>query len=157
MFQRMLSVCVTLVAFALPAAAQRDIVHFADRIVVPEGQETGDVVCFLCSVEAKAPIQGDVVVFGGNLRLAEPAHGDVVVFAGDVSLSGDASIAGDLVLFGGTLHADTDQRVGGDRVILPRIIFLPILLAIAGAVWGFFLLARWLVRGRQSYYPVPPR
>ncbi|HVJ07902.1 MAG TPA: hypothetical protein VM554_05930 [Acidisarcina sp.] len=157
MLQRWLAVVFLFAACTLPASAEADIVHFGNSIVISEGESAGDLVCFLCSVDAKSPVHGDIVVFGGNLHLKERAGGDVVVFAGDVSLDGDSSIAHDLVIFGGSLHGEESHAIGGDRVIFPPVIFLPILLVIAGIIWVFYLFARWLIRGRQVYYPTPPR
>lgn len=157
MFQRLLTVVVLLAACTLPAAAENDIVRFGSTIVVPEGQSTGDIVCFLCSVEVRGPVHGDIVVFGGSVHLDQRAGGDVVVFAGDLWLDGDASVAHDIVIFGGSLHGEESHATGGNKIIFPPIIFLPILIVLAAVLWGFWLLIRWLLRGRQVYYPAPPR
>jgi hypothetical protein len=156
MMKRLLAVCVLLTSVTLPAAAQRDIVHFGNPVILSEDQSTDDVVCFFCSVEAKSKVRGDIVVFFGNVKLDEHAGGDVIVFGGDVWLGGFASIAHDLVVFGGTLHADDGVTIGGGRVLFPPAIFLVILLPIVAIAWGIWLLLRWLFRGRQAYYPPPP-
>ena len=157
MFQRLLTVCVLLTACALPAMAEkRDIVHFGSNIVVAEGDSAHDIVCFLCSVDAKGPIEGDVVVFFGSIHLDEGARRDMVVFGGDIWLNGDSSIGRDLVLFGGTLHPEDRSRVGGNAVVFPPVIFLPILLVIGAIFWGIWMFFRWLIHGRQQYYPMQP-
>jgi hypothetical protein len=158
MFRRLFAVCVLVAACTLPAAAseRRDVVHFGNNIVVGEDENAGDLVCFLCSVEAKGNVQGDIVVFLGSVHLDQGSRGNMVVFGGDVWLNGDASIGHDLVLFGGTLHPAERQRVGGETVIFPPIIFLPILLVIAAILWGIWMVASWLIHGRRGYYPLPP-
>lgn len=157
MLQRLLAVLILLAACTLPAAAENDIVHFGSTVVVPEGQSAGNIACFLCSVEAKGPVHGDIAVVWGSVHLNDRVGGDVAIFAGNLWLNGDASIARDLVIFGGGIRGEEGHAVGGSRAIFPPIIFLPILLVIALVSWGLWLLARWLIRGRQSYYPVPPR
>lgn len=156
MMKRLLAVFVLLAASALPAAAQRDIVHFGNPVVLSEDQSADDVVCFFCSVDAKSKVRGDIIVFFGNVKLEEHAGGDVIVFGGNVWLSSLSSVAHDLVVFGGTLQADDGATVGGGRVLFPPAIFLVILIPIVVILWGIWLLIRWLVRGRQPYYPPPP-
>jgi hypothetical protein len=158
MFRRLCALWVLVAACTLPAAAsdRRDIVHFGDNILVGQDETAGDLVCFLCSVEAKGNVQGDVVVFLGSVHLDEGSRGDMVVFGGDVWLNGDASIAHDLVVFGGALHPAERQRVGGETVIFPPVIFLPIVLVIAAIFWGIWMVARWLLHVRRGYYPFPP-
>lgn len=143
-----------LFAASLPAFASNDEVHFGQNIRIPSGSSAGDVVCFLCSVEAEGEVQGDIVVFGGNLRLQAPAHQDVVVFGGSVSMGEDASIGQDLVVFGGSLNTSQHATIGGDRVVFPFAIFIPFILAFVAMLWGLFLLIRWLIdRFRPVYIP----
>jgi hypothetical protein len=158
MTQRLLAFLILFTACTLPAAASNgnDRVHFGTDIVVPAGESVGDVVCFLCSVEAKGEVTGDIVVFLGSVHLDEHANGSAVIFAGDLYLGSNATIARDLVIFGGVLHGDEGSGNGGERVIFPPVIFVPIFLVIAAIFWGIWMLFRWLFfRNRQVYPPVP--
>jgi hypothetical protein len=152
-FRKLSLVLTLLFAFVLPASAS-DEVHFLQNIQISEDSTIHDVVCFLCSVEAKGDVQGDIVVFGGSLQLKGNAHRDVVVFAGNVNMGAEATIGRDLVIFGGQLNAGSHAMINGDRVIFPAWIFLFIFLVLFAMVWGVYLLIRWLVdRGRPAYSP----
>jgi hypothetical protein len=142
---------IVLFALALPASAS-DEVHLLQDIHVSEDSSVQDVVCFLCSVEAKGDVQGDIVVFGGNLQLQGNAHQDVVVFGGNVDLGEDATIAQDLVIFGGRLNAGSHSSVNGSKVVFSILIFLPVFLVLLAIAWGVYLLIRWLVDTRRSVY-----
>ena len=157
MTQRLLAFLILLAACTLPAVASNgnDTVHFGTDIVVPAGEAAGDVVCFFCSVDAKGSVTGDMVVFGGDVHLEEHVSGAAVIFGGDLYLGSNASIGRDLVLFGGVLHGEEGSNIGGQRVIFPPVIFLPIFLVIAAILWGIWMFFRWLFVGRRQYYTMP--
>lgn len=142
-----------LLVSVLPAAAS-DEVHFGQDIQISEENSTQDVVCFLCSVEAKGNVQGNIVVFGGNLKLDGRAQQDVVVFGGNVTTGEGTTISQDLVIFGGRLRSGPNTVISGDRVIFPPINLLPIFLVLVAIVWGAFLFIRWIIdRVRPVYIP----
>ncbi len=143
-----------LAAGVRPALAEdgQDRVSFGSRIVVSEGETVGDVVCFLCSVEAHGKIQGNVVTFLGSVKSSAPIQGDVVSFAGNVVLVEDASISGDLVIFGGDLRKSGTAYAGQDQVIFPVIIFLIPVAIIAAIIWA---ISR-LFRRRTPIFYIPP-
>jgi hypothetical protein len=136
------------------AAAENgdDRVSFGHRIVVSEGETVGDVVCFLCSVEAHGKINGDVVTFLGSVKTEAPIQGDVVAFVGNVVLNEDASVGGDLVIFGGDVRKSSGSHVGADQVIFPAVIFFIPVLILVGIVWALSVI----FRRRTPVYYVPP-
>src|SRR4051794_20874677 len=146
MTQRLLAFIILLTACTLPAAASNgnDVVHFGTDIVVPAGQSVGSVVCFFCSVEAKGEVTGDIVVFLGSVHIDERAGGSAVIFGGDLYLGSNATIAHDMVIFGGLLHGEEGSGNGGERVIFPPVIFLPIFLVLAAILWGIWMIFHWL-------------
>jgi len=129
-------------------------VSFGNRIYVGENQTVGDVLCFLCSVEAHGKIKGDIVTFLGGVKATSPISGDVVSFLGDINLTQDARVAGDLVVLGGSVHQGGTSRIGGDRVTLPLAILLIPILLVAAIVYGISGLFR---RRVPIYYGPPAR
>jgi hypothetical protein len=129
-----------------------DRVSFGHRIVVNDGETVGDVVCFLCSVEAHGKIHGDVVTFLGSVRTEAPVQGDVVTFGGNVVLNEEASVGGDLVIFGGDVRKSSGSHIGADQVIFPTVIFFIPVLILVGILWA--LLA--IFRRRTPVYYIPP-
>jgi len=151
MDRRLLNVCVlvaTLVAFAAPARASKDIVQFGTNIEVAPDTTAHDTVCFFCSVNDRGSVEGDIVVFFGNVHIDGHANHDVVNFFGNVTLTNDSTIGQDLVsMFGtirlgenvsigkdlvamfGRLRAAPSVNVGGDRVVQPGwIVWGPLLI-----------------------------
>jgi hypothetical protein len=142
-----------------PLAARadgRDQVQFGNNIVVHEGEEAHDAVCFLCSIEVDGTLHGDAVAFLGNIHIRGHAEQDTVAFLGNISLGEDASVERDVVIFAGNLHTSAGSTIGGDRVVFPLMLFtLPFLL-----LAGFIALIVWAIRAltyrNRPVYPMPP-
>src|SRR5271155_1030090 len=110
-----LAIVAALFCLAAPVAAlaqSRDLVQFGNDIVVHEGEEAHDAVCFLCSIEVDGTLHGDMVAFLGNIHVRGHAERDAVVFLGDITLGENASIDRDAVVFAGSLHNAPGSSIG---------------------------------------------
>jgi hypothetical protein len=143
-------------ACAAARAEGRDIVEFGNNIVVHEGEEAHDTVCFLCSIEVDGTVHGDMVAFLGNIRVRGHADRDAVVFLGNISLGENASIDRDVVVFAGSLHNAPGSSIGNDRVIFPVVLFLLPLLMLAAIVVLIVWAIRSLAYRDRPVYPMPP-
>jgi hypothetical protein len=143
-------------ACAAARAEGRDIVEFGNDIVVHEGDEAHDTVCFLCSIEVDGTVHGDMVAFLGNIRVRGHAEHDAVAFLGNISLGENASIDRDVVVFAGSLHNAPGSSIGNDRVVFPRFLFLMPLAALAGIIVLIIWAIRSLAYRNRSVYPMPP-
>jgi hypothetical protein len=147
-----------MILIAVPAMALKDgedHVQFGSNIVVHEGEDAGDVVCFFCSAEVDGKAS-DVVVFLGNARVNGDT-GDVVVLGGHATLSSNATTHD--VVVAGRLDADPNAVVRGDRTTFPFLIMLLPLIAFAILIWLFVLLLKAIFgrpRQRVIYVPQPP-
>jgi len=153
-FAAALLVC--LFAPCLLRAQERDAVQFANNIVIHEGEEVHDAVCFLCSIENDGTVHGDMVAFLGNIRVRGHAEHDAVAFLGNISLGENASIDHDAVVFAGSLRNGPGSSIGRDRVVFPLFLFLlPLLFA-----GGILALIVWAIRGlmhrSRAVFPMPP-
>jgi len=137
-------------------AEERDAVQFANNIVVHEGEEVHDAVCFLCSIEVDGTVHGDMVAFLGNIHVRGHAEHDAVAFLGSVSLADNASVDHDVVVFAGSLHTGSGSSIGRDRVVFPMFLFLLPLLLVAGFVMLIIWAIRALVSRSRPVYPMPP-
>ncbi len=137
-------------------AEGRDIVEFGNDIVVHEGEEAHDTVCFLCSIEVDGTVHGDMVAFLGNIHVRGHAERDAVVFLGSITLGENASIDRDVVVFAGSLHNAPGSSIGNDRVVFPAFLFLLPLLIFAGIIVLIVWAIRALVYRNQPVYPMPP-
>jgi hypothetical protein len=141
----------------LAARAQsRDQVQFGNSIVIHEGEEAHDAVCFLCSIQVDGTLHGDAVAFLGNIRVRGHAEHDAVAFLGNISLGDDASVERDVVIFAGNLHTGSGATIGGDRVVFPAFLFaFPLIL-----IGGILVLIVWAIRAltyrSRPVYPMPP-
>lgn len=150
-----------MVVFCLgaPLAARaegRDIVQFGNDIVVHEGEEAHDTVCFLCSIEVDGTVHGDMVAFLGNIHVRGHAERDAVAFLGNITLGENASIDRDAVVFAGSLRSAPGSSIGNDRVVFPFALFLVPFL-IFGGILGLIVWAiRALVYRDRPVYPMPP-
>jgi hypothetical protein len=145
-----------LFAPAMARAQARDAVQFANDIVVHQGEEVHDAVCFLCSIEVDGTVHGDMVAFLGNIHVRGHAEHDAVAFLGSVTLGENASIDHDVVVFAGRLHNGPGSSIGRDRVVFPMFLFLlPFLFFL-----GFIVLIVWAIRAlvyrNRPVYPMPP-
>jgi len=137
-------------------AEDGDIVHFVQPIVVHQGEEARDVVCFLCSIEVDGTVHRDMVAFLGNIHVRGHAEHDAVAFLGNVTLGDNATIDHDVVVFAGSLHLGRGATIGNDRVVFPAFLFLLPLLLIAGIVGLIFWAIRALLTRDRVVYPMPP-
>ena len=144
--------------FAPPAArAQtRDQVQFGNNIVVREGEEAHDAVCFFCSIEIDGTLRGDAVAFLGNIRVRGHAERDAVAFLGNISVGDNASIERDVVVFAGNLHVGDGGTIGNDRVVFPAILFALPLLVLGGILALIIWAIRALTDRSRPVYPMPP-
>lgn len=141
----------------LAARAQtRDQVQFGNDIVVHEGEEAHDTVCFLCSIEIDGTVHGDAVAFLGNIRVRGHAERDAVAFLGNISLGDNASVDRDCVVFAGNLHTGSGATIGNDRVVFPAILFAMPLLVIGGILMLIVWAIRELTYRSRPVYPMPP-
>jgi hypothetical protein len=157
--RRSLAAAAFLLCLLTPFAARaenKDVVQFGNDIVVREGEEVHDVVCFLCSIEVDGTVHGDTVAFLGNLRLRGHAERSAVVFLGNAWLGDNASVERDLVVFAGNLHMGSGASIGNDRVVFPLFLFLLPLLFVIGVVAIIVWAVRTLVYRTRPAYPMPP-
>jgi len=154
-----LAVLMVLLCFAATIAAHaegRDIVEFGTDIVVHDGEEAHDTVCFLCSIEVDGTVHGDMVAFLGNIRVRGHAERDAVAFLGSITLGENASIGRDVVVFAGSLHNAPGSSVGNDRVVFPAALFILPLLIFGGIIVLIVWAIRALVYRDRPVYPMPP-
>jgi len=137
-------------------AEGRDVVEFGSDIVVHEGEEAHDTVCFLCSIEVDGTVHGDMVAFLGNIHVRGHAERDAVVFLGNITLGENASIDRDVVVFAGSLHNAPGSSIGNDRVVFPVFLFFFPLLILAGIIVLIVWAIRALVYRDRPVYPMPP-
>jgi hypothetical protein len=155
MIRRVLFVlcAILLLGVAVPKAhAGNDRVAFLNDIVVPEGEEAHDAVCFLCSIRVEGDLRGDAVAFLGSVHAKGHIQGDVVTFLGGVDLGDNATIGKNCVIFAGSMHHHNGNQIGKDLVVFPLVLFLlPFLLLIA-----FIYGIRALFFRPRYVYPPPP-
>ncbi len=154
-----LAMLATLVCLFAPSAARaqgRDFVQFGNDIVVRNGEEVHDAVCFLCSIEIDGTVNGDTVAFLGNIHVRGHAQRDAVVFLGNVTLGENASIEHDVVVFAGNLRLGPGASVGNDRVVFPFVLLLMPFLLVAAFVGLIVWAVRALVYRNRPAYPMPP-
>jgi acetyltransferase-like isoleucine patch superfamily enzyme len=140
----------------LARAQSRDVVQFGNDIVVREGEEAHDAVCFACSIEVDGTLHGDAVAFLGNIRVRGHAEHDAVAFLGNISVGDNASIERDVVIFAGNLHTGNGASIGNDRVVFPIFLFILPLFFVAGFVALIVWAIRALVYRSRPVYPMPP-
>ena len=129
-----LAILLLCAGFCTAAHAEgRDVVEFGNDIVVHEGEETHDTVCFLCSIEVDGTVHGDMVAFLGNIHVRGHAERDAVVFLGNITLADNASIDRDVVVFAGSLHNAPGVL---DRQRSGRLSGVPALSAASGLRWN---------------------
>src|ERR1700761_2698097 len=128
----MLIALFSLAATVMAHAEGRDMVEFGNNIVVHEGEEAHDTVCFLCSIEVDGTVHGDMVAFLGNIHVRGHAERDAVVFLGNITLGENASIDRDVVVFAGSLRNAPGSSIGNDRVVFPVFLLTVPLLIFAG-------------------------
>jgi len=143
-------------ATATAHAEGRDLVEFGNSIVVHEGEEAHDAVCFLCSIEVDGTVHGDMVAFLGNIHVRGHAERDAVVFLGSITLGENASIDRDVVVFAGSLHNAPGSSIGNNRVVFPVFLLAMPLLVFAGIIFLIVWAIRALAYRERPVYPMPP-
>jgi hypothetical protein len=143
-------------AAAMAHAEGRDVVEFGNDIVVHEGEEVHDTVCFLCSIEVDGTAHGDMVAFLGSIHVRGHAERDAVAFLGNITLGENASIDRDVVVFAGSLHKAPGSSIGNDRVVFPVFLFFFPLMVFAGIIVLIVWAIRALVYRDRPVYPMPP-
>ncbi len=154
-----LAIFATLLCLVLPLTAHaqgRDQVQFGNKIVVHDGEEAHDTVCFACSIEIDGTVHGDAVAILGNIRVNGHAEHDAVAILGDISLGQNAGVGRDSVVIGGNLNAAEGSSVGNDRVVFPLILFTLPFVMLAGIVALIVWAIRSLVYRSRPVYPMPP-
>jgi hypothetical protein len=141
---------------AIVQAQARDSVQFGNNIVVHEGEEVHDAVCFLCSIEVDGTVHGDLVAFLGSIRVRGHAEKDAVAFLGSITVGENASIDHDVVVFAGSLRAAPGSSIGNDRVVFPSFLFLLPFVVFAGFVFLIIWAIRALMYRSRPAYPMPP-
>jgi hypothetical protein len=157
--QSRLAVLMVLLCLGAPLTARaegRDIVEFGNDIVVHEGEEAHDTVCFLCSIEVDGTVHGDMVAFLGNIHVRGHAERDAVVFLGNITLGENATVDRDVVILAGSLHNAPGSSIGNDRVVFPIFLFLLPLLIFAGIIVLIVWAIRALAYRDRPVYPMPP-
>jgi hypothetical protein len=133
-----------LVSSPAPAEASRDDIHLGQDIRVHEGQSVGTAICFLCSAHIDGEAHGAVVVFAGNVYLKGTAQGDVVDLGGHATLANASRVHGSLVVFGGRLLQDPAALLEGKSVVVPPVVFLPMILFIGPLIAALIFVLRYL-------------
>ena len=137
-------------------AEGRDVVQFGNDIVIHDGEEAHDTVCFLCSIEVDGTVHGDLVAFLGNIRVRGHAEHDAVAFLGNITLGDNASVEQDVVVFAGSLHTGNGSMIGKDRVVFPVFVLLLPLLFFSGFIGLIVWAIRALIYRNRPVYPMPP-
>jgi hypothetical protein len=139
-------------AYAL-AAPGHERTQWGSNISVGQGEETGELTCFGCSIRVRGHVAGDIAVFGGSLVIEDGGvvDGDVAVFAGGMRLESSVKIGGDVAVFGGRIRRDSGASIGGDTAnfgwpISILFIFVLPLAFFAAFVWFVIWLIRRLMR-----------
>ncbi len=91
-----------------------DRVQFFQSIYVEHGEETGDLVCIMCSIHTEGTTRGDIVAVGGSIDANGQVKGDTVAVGGGLRLGSETSVGGDAVAVGGGIWRDSQARVRGE-------------------------------------------
>jgi hypothetical protein len=148
---RLLVVLALLTLLAIPALAQsaREHTQFSHDIVIGPDEQSGEVVCFGCSVRIRGHVNSDVTTFGGGITIEDNGEiaGGVTAFGGNVRLNGPVKVNGDLTVFGGRIHRDSSASVGGDVTNFAGGIWIFLIFVLPLLFLGAFIaLIIWLVR-----------
>lgn len=149
-----LVVTLVLSAAAFAQKSDEDRVEFGRNITVQEGQTTGDISCFNCSVYVRGTVNGDIAVFGGRVVVEGSVKHDIAVFWGTVRLEDGAEAGGDVAVFGGAIKRAPTATIHGDTVAFGRVwALLPVGIVVV-IVWLIIALIVWLVT-RNRRVPAP--
>ncbi|MFZ3211102.1 MAG: polymer-forming cytoskeletal protein [Terriglobales bacterium] len=139
---------------ALAQKSDEDRVEFGHNITIQEGQTSGDISCFNCSVYVRGRVNGDIAVFGGRVVVEGSVRSDIAVFWGTVRLEDGAQAGGDVAVFGGNIRRAPTAGVRGDVVSFGRVwVLLPVVMLVVIA-WLIIALIVWLLtRNRRTPMP----
>ena len=139
---------------ALAQKSDEDRVEFGHNITIQEGQTSGDVSCFNCSVYVRGRVNGDIAVFGGRVVVEGSVKSDIAVFWGTVRLEDGAQAGGDVAVFGGAIRRAPTAAIHGEVVSFGRVwVLLPVVMLVVIA-WLIIALIVWLLtRNRRAPAP----
>jgi hypothetical protein len=143
---------------ALARTQSSDRVQFGRNIYLESGEESGDLVCILCSIHIRGQAGGDAVAVLGSITVENgQIAGDAVAVAGRLRLLGTSQVGGDAVSIIGGLQRDSDSTVGGDMVSLGGVVWFLLIVVLPFALLAaFVVLIIWLIqRIRQPEQPYP--
>lgn len=159
MLRPVLTICFLILPASAPALGQfsQNRVHIGHDLVLEAGQHTKNAVCVLCSSHVEGPVDGDLFVFAGNAYIDSAVHGGVLAFGGKVTLTGNAAIGGRVLVFGGKLYQDSAAKTAIRPAVISPAIFIPMLLFLAGCIYGVIFFLRRVFPGVRGAYPPLPR
>jgi len=136
---------------ALAQKPDEDRAEFGRNITIQEGQTSGDISCFNCSVYVRGRVNGDIAVFGGRVVVDGSVKSDIAVFWGTVRLEDGAHAGGDVAVFGGAIRRAPTAAIHGEVVSFGRgWVLLPVVVMVV-IVWLIVALIVWLVtRNRKA-------
>jgi hypothetical protein len=141
---------------ALAQKPDEDRVEFGHNITIQEGQTSGDISCFNCSVYVRGRVNGDIAVFGGRVVVEGSVKSDIAVFWGTVRLEDGAQAGGDVAVFGGAIKRAPTATIKGETMSFGRVwVLLPVVMLVV-IVWVIIALIVWLVtRNRRAPIGAP--
>lgn len=95
-----------------PTRDPADQIVLSGRVVVPRGQEVGEVVVFHGRVQIAGVAREDVVVLDGSVTVSGQVSGSVIALGGDVALASTAQVGGDVLASGEVAVAEGAQVSG---------------------------------------------
>jgi cytoskeletal protein CcmA (bactofilin family) len=91
----------------------RDQIVLSGDVMVPQGDEVGEVVVLHGTVTVAGVVRGDVIVVDGSISVMGQVSGSVVSVNGPVTLGPNAQVLGD-VIARDRIRVQTGASVGGD-------------------------------------------
>lgn len=155
-------IVLTASAIVSPMAQAKDIVVVHDSVQVNSTDNVTDIVCAFCTVRLDGPIKGDLVTAFADVEVAPgvSVDGDFVSAFTHLRMANGSSIGQDMVYFGGEQQIAPSANIEKDRVGVPQVIAVLLLLIplcfIAGMIYLIIFIIRRLVRGPEPRFPYPP-
>jgi hypothetical protein len=133
---------------AMARTQSSDQVHFGRDIYLESGDESGDLVCIVCSIHVRGQAGGDAVTVLGSITVENgQIAGDAVAVAGRLRLNGNSQVGGDAVSIIGGLERDSDAKVGGDMVSLGGVVWFFLIVVLPFVLLAAFVtLIVWLIQ-----------
>src|SRR5688500_18639593 len=91
----------------------RDQIVLSGDLMVPRGEEVGEVVVLHGTATVAGVVRGDVIVVDGSISVTGQVSGSVVSVNGPVTLGPNAQVLGD-VIARGRIRVQAGASVGGD-------------------------------------------